>query len=345
MANEVGHRYGLLLPQFGAHASRDRLVGGGRAAEAYGFDSVWVRDHLVYRPHSFDDPDRTHLEPFVTLAAVAGATSRLILGTACLIPHRHPIHTALSLSSLEAVAGPGRVIAGCGAGFMDHEFSAVGLGGIKRGRLVREQVEIMRRLWTGVPATYEGSVYSFRDVDIHPPPSSNGAIPIWYCGESELSVRRAAAYADGWMPGRITLKSFRKHVELLRQLSEERGRAMPALAAMPLVSPGATREAALAAVPWREMMQAEFAAGRFDLPDSGTWETPADLDGALIAGPAADIIEVAHRYHEAGLDHLVFDLRARFVDWDECLASLGEEVLPELRASDAASPRLVGAPH
>jgi len=141
--------FGVLLPQFGEYASRDTLLRTAMTAEHLGFDSVWVRDHIVYQPRPFDDQDRTFLEPMVTLAAVAGVTDHLILGTACLIPYRHPIRTALSLGSLETIAGAGRVIAGFGAGLRDEEFAALGLGDIKRGQMLREQVQIIRELWAG----------------------------------------------------------------------------------------------------------------------------------------------------------------------------------------------------
>ena len=73
---------------------------------------------------------------FWQLALVAGVTDKLILGTGSLIPHRQPVLSALALSSLEFLAGPGRVIAGWGTGFNEHEFQAAGLGGIKRRALL-----------------------------------------------------------------------------------------------------------------------------------------------------------------------------------------------------------------
>jgi probable F420-dependent oxidoreductase len=334
--NIPDRRYGLLLPHFGAYASRENLLAGARLADQLGFDSVWVRDHLVFHPHGMEGQDRTHIEPFVTLAAIAGATDRLVLGTGSLIPYRHPIHTALSLSSLEAIAGPGRVIAGWGIGTFDHEFAAVGLGDVKRADLLREQVEIMRKLWSGASTSYVGEFYTFEDVDIHPSPT-NGTIPIWYCGNSLLSVRKAVEYCDGWMPGRITLKTFAKRVERLEQLTAEYGRTQrPVAAAIPIVSPGATREQALASVNWQEMMEQAIKA-KWETPDSGSWTSPEDLDGALIAGTADDIIETTERYHEAGLEHLVYDLRFRFDGWLDHIAFLGEEVLPRVRGAHAAS--------
>jgi len=133
------------------------------------------------------------------------------------------------------------------------------------------------------------------------------------------------------MPGRITIADFRNRVHLLRQLSDDRGRETPTIGVIPLVSPGPSWEIGMASVPWQEMMAFEFAEGQFDTPASGGWTSPKDLDGAILAGTPADILEGVHGYLDAGVEHLVFDLRARFADLDECLAALGENVLPRLR--------------
>jgi probable F420-dependent oxidoreductase len=332
---DTTRRYGLLLPHFGEHTSRDKLIRGARAAERYGFNSVWVRDHLVFHPHGMEGQDRTHVDPLVALALVAGVTEKLILGTGSLIPHRHPIHTALLLGSLEFVAGRGRVIAGFGMGTYHHEFEAAGLGGIDRRELLPEHIDIMRRLWTGREISYQGKFYRFEAVDIHPTPAAEGSIPIWYCGNSPASVRRAVEYCDGWMPGRITLKTFENRMERMRRLAEEADKSLPTAAAIPITSPARTTEAALEKVNWRGMLE---HARKTDwvLPDSGGWESPDDLEGALFAGSPEVIVEETRKYQRAGLNHLVYDLRFRFDDWDECLAMLGEEVLPLLRRGDQA---------
>ena len=335
-------RYGLLLPHFGEQASRETLITFAKTAERYGFDSVWVRDHIVFHPHGMEGQDRTHIDPMVTLSLVAGVTDNLILGTGSLIPHRHPIHMALLLSSLEAVAGPGRVIAGWGIGTFDHEFNAVGLGGIPRADLLEEQVAIMRTLWSGDEVGYEGKYYTFHDVDIHPSPSEPGSIPIWYCGNSPASARRAVEYCDGWMPGRINMPTFRKRVSRLRRLAGEAGRAVPTTGAIPITSPARTREEGRAKVDWQALLKGAVK-GDWELPESGAWATAEDLEGALIFGGPDDIIESTRTFQEAGLDHLVYDLRFRFDDWEECVGILGEEVLPELRRGDAEAPANVQA--
>ena len=89
----ASRRYGLLLPHFGEQATRPRLMRAIQQAERYGFDSVWVRDHIVFHPHRMEPQDRTFIDPFIVLGMAAALTERITLGTASIVPHRHPIHT------------------------------------------------------------------------------------------------------------------------------------------------------------------------------------------------------------------------------------------------------------
>jgi alkanesulfonate monooxygenase SsuD/methylene tetrahydromethanopterin reductase-like flavin-dependent oxidoreductase (luciferase family) len=84
-------KFGLLLPHFCEHASVANCLEGARRAEAYGFDSVWVRDHLVFEPHGIEGSDNTHVEGLLLLSAIAAVTNRISLGTSMAICHRHPI--------------------------------------------------------------------------------------------------------------------------------------------------------------------------------------------------------------------------------------------------------------
>jgi alkanesulfonate monooxygenase SsuD/methylene tetrahydromethanopterin reductase-like flavin-dependent oxidoreductase (luciferase family) len=207
--------------------------------------------------------------------------------------------------------------------------------GIDRRELIQEQVEVMRLLWSGQEVSYHGKYYTFDDVDIHPSPSAPGSIPIWYCGNTPASVRRAVEYCDGWMPGRITIKTFRKRVRRLAERAAEAGKPMPTPAAIPITSPGRTRDEAVDKVNWREMME-QAIRSKWEMPDSGKWESPEDLEGALIAGPPETIVAETRKYQDAGLEHIIYDLRFRFDEWRECVSILGGEVLPELRRGDTA---------
>ncbi len=70
-------KLGLLLPHFCEHASVANCLEGATRAEAYGFDSVWVRDHLVFEPHGIEGSDNTHIEGLLVLSAIAAVTNRI----------------------------------------------------------------------------------------------------------------------------------------------------------------------------------------------------------------------------------------------------------------------------
>jgi alkanesulfonate monooxygenase SsuD/methylene tetrahydromethanopterin reductase-like flavin-dependent oxidoreductase (luciferase family) len=327
-------QYGLLLPHFGSNATRARIVEASVEAERYGFDSVWVRDHLVFHPHEYEDQDRTFIDPIVALSAIAAVTKKIILATGSLIPHRHPIHTALLLGSLDFIAGPNRIIAGFGLGTYNHEFDAMGLGEWDRRELLPEQVEIFRKLWTGESVEFEGKFYKFDNVDVHPTPK--GKMPIWYCGTSAAAVRRAVEYCDGWIPGRMPRHVFSKRMDRMRWVAEQNNRPdLPDAGCIPWVSPGRTKEEAAKKIDVPLVLSATEA--KYGEPPGGRTGTLDDLDGGVMAGPPDYIIEEVRKYQEVGALHMVFDLRARFEDWEECLAILGEEVLPELKRGDASA--------
>jgi alkanesulfonate monooxygenase SsuD/methylene tetrahydromethanopterin reductase-like flavin-dependent oxidoreductase (luciferase family) len=328
-ADGIPLEYGLLLPHFGTFATRAALLDGARRIEAYGFDSVWVRDHLVYRPHDHEDSNRTHIDPLIVLAAVAAVTDRVTLGTGVLIPHRHPIHAALLLGSLDRLA-PGRVIAGWGLGAFNHEFDAIGIGSWDRRELVEEHVRTIRELLSGKTISHRGKFYEFDDVDIAPTPSDAKEIPLWYGGPSPAAARRSAEYCDGYLATRTPRSDLRKRLAIIdRILADEPSRPVGVI---PYVSPGKTVEAGAAFF----NLPALFAdtTRHYGTPP-GDLSTLDDLDGAAIAGPPDVIIDQVRRYQAAGATHFVFDLRARFADWEECVALLGEEVLPELRRGDS----------
>jgi probable F420-dependent oxidoreductase len=327
-----GFEYGVLLPHFGSRAGRDTIVGSAPVIERYGFDAVWVRDHLVYHPHGHEDPNATNVDPFITLTAVAAVTERVVLATGTLIPHRHPIHAALLTASLDLVAGPGRVLIGIGLGNNTDEFAAIGQGDWDRRQVVTDYVAIMRALLDGETLTHEGQFYRFQDVSIRPIPSRR--VPIWYGGSSLASVRRTVEFCDGWMPSRIPRYAFAKRMERLRRLADEAGRPLPGAGTTCYVSPGTSVEDGMRSVNVDELSSATerlYGAHPDGSDVSGIYQR---LDGAALAGTAGDIIEGVRAFQALGANHFVFDLRPQFDRWHEGLAFLGEEVLPVLKRED-----------
>ena len=323
-------KFGLLLPHFGEHASSTALLDGARRAEELGFDSVWVRDHLLFEPHGeFEGANKDFYEPLTVLTAIGAVTSQITLGTATLIPYRHPLVTAFTLASITQMVGP-RLIAGWGAGTFDHEFDAIGMGGIFRPELVESNARIFEKVFIEDEVTYSDKHYSFNNVTLYPKPA--GPIPFWYGGATPASARRAAEYCDGWIPGRITLKTIEKRVEAMTKIIAEKGRPMPTVAVVPPTTVAATEKEAWAGTNLEGLLRWANERGKYWVkPESGKFETAEDIEGSLIAGTPDQVIEQTKRFAAFGVDHLVFDTRLSFGRWTESIELLGKEVIPELK--------------
>jgi alkanesulfonate monooxygenase SsuD/methylene tetrahydromethanopterin reductase-like flavin-dependent oxidoreductase (luciferase family) len=307
-------KFGLLLPHFGAHASIEKCLEGSIKAEAYGFDSVWVRDHLVFTPYALEGTDNTHIEGLLVLSAVAAATKRLTVGTAMTICHRHPIHLAQSFAALSQIAG-GRVITGMGLGGFPHEFKAAGLPSepAERARLARINAELCRRLWSGEKVSYRDDCYNFQYVALKPLPVK--PIPIWCGGSTPAACRRVVEFGEGWLPARITLATFRKRMAYLRELSQTVGRPTASSGIMPLTSIAKDKETALQYVNVKDLIQEANRNSTWVKPAAGIFSNLDDIQGFILAGTPADIVRETRAYQAAGADLVVFDLRFRHGDW------------------------------
>jgi probable F420-dependent oxidoreductase len=202
-------KVGIHLPQWGPAATRDGVLASARAAEACGLDSIWVADHVVV-PLRYESvypygrggapfaPDDGFLEALVELAAVAGATERIALGTSVLVaPMREPLLLAKQVATLDVLAG-GRALFGVGVGWWAEEFAALGAPFAGRGRRLDEQLRVLRRLWRDGVAAWDGELFSFDEIACEPRPVQAGGPPIWIGGTGPRAWRRAATLADGW---------------------------------------------------------------------------------------------------------------------------------------------------
>jgi alkanesulfonate monooxygenase SsuD/methylene tetrahydromethanopterin reductase-like flavin-dependent oxidoreductase (luciferase family) len=323
-------KFGLLLPHFGEQADRDKLLRGSQRAEELGFDSVWVRDHLVFEPHGeMEKPNRTFYDALTTLTAIGAVTEKIELGTGSLIPFRHPLVTALMAGTITQLVGP-RLILGFGAGTFDHEFDAIGWGDRDRVELVRSNAEILRKVFTENDVSYSDDQFSFSNVTIEPKPVG-GRIPFWYCGATPRSARLAVDFCDGWMPGRIGMDTLAKRVSDIDKRAAEAGKGRPTIAVIPPTSVESTRDEALQHVNIPGLLawanKAKFAVR----PPSGVFETVDDLSGQLIVGTPNDAVAECRKFADVGVEHLVFDFRFKFDRWFDQIELLGTEVLPALR--------------
>lgn len=170
------------------------------AAEAAGFDAVFVTDHPIPCP-DFDRVGGHHsFDPFVTLAYVAGATSTLRLLTFLVVlPYRNPFVTAKSTATLDLLSH-GRLILGVGSGYMREEFDALGIDFAERNDLVDEAIDVMKKAWTGEPVFHEGRHFTASGNVALPVPVQRPHPPVWIGGNSNRALHRAIERGDGWMP-------------------------------------------------------------------------------------------------------------------------------------------------
>jgi alkanesulfonate monooxygenase SsuD/methylene tetrahydromethanopterin reductase-like flavin-dependent oxidoreductase (luciferase family) len=187
-------RYGIVTANLGDYADPRVAVRLARAAEAAGWETFFVWDHLGF---VWGSPSS---DPWVVLPVVAASTTRLKLGTAITpLARRRPQIVANALASLDLLSG-GRVVFGAGLGGVAEEFTAFGDPGDmkERAAMLDEGLMILNRLWSGASVTHSGPHYIVEGVSLAPLPLQRPRIPIWIGGEGAPALRRAARW-DGWL--------------------------------------------------------------------------------------------------------------------------------------------------
>jgi probable F420-dependent oxidoreductase len=207
--------FGFSLPSRGPMATPEHLATLAHKGEELGFGILAISDHIIMPTHvqsthpysasgQFDaggEVQGEYLEQLALLSFLAGITSAAKLLTAVLVlPHRPPVLTAKMLATID-VLSQGRVIVGCGAGWMREEFVALGAPPFEaRGAVSNEYIRAFRELWTHDTPTFEGTYCHFSHVLFAPKPVQQPHPPIWVGGESPAALRRAGRLADAWYP-------------------------------------------------------------------------------------------------------------------------------------------------
>jgi len=274
-------RYGVAIPHANRFADPAAIRAMARAAEDLGFDSIWVSDHIVVPEGSSYIPEHM-LEPLATLAFLAAETNHVRIGTSVLIiPYRHPVFTAMFLSSCDELSN-GRLVLGVGAGWMQEEFDALGVRFEDRGPLTDEGLRVLRNLWETDTSSFDGRWVQYERMRAFPKAARQrrGTIPIWVGGNAGPSIRRAAELGDGWHPINLSPQQLAAGVAEYRRQCEHFGR-----------EPGP--------VCLRHMPGGRTA------PEGGAWP---------LSGTAEEQAADVRAWSEAGLDELMLSLFARSVD-------------------------------
>ncbi len=313
-------RFGFPIPTRGSLGTLDTVRRLGRAAEEYGYDSIWITDHIVipkstmsrypYAPDGHFDLEAAqhYLEPLVVMSYLAGVTERPAIGSSVLIlPYRNPMLVAKMIATLD-VLSRGRVILAVGVGWMEEEFRALNLATFRdRGAVTDEYIQILRELWTKEWPTYKGRSYSFGEVRFYPKPVQRPHPPIWIGGHTRAAVSRAARLGDGWHPiglrppAGLHPEDFARAAADLRSQAEAAGRDPKAITLS------------------------------FRAPIKFTDGAPSGTRTPFIGSPD-QIIGDIRTYQRLGVSHLVFDFAGSSADAIlEQLHRFAEDVRPMVR--------------
>jgi probable F420-dependent oxidoreductase len=180
------------IPIEGGHYYQDALEEVVRAEEL-GFASVWMEEHHSVVNHYWPSP-------LPVLAGFATRTSKMLLGTDILVaPFYHPVRLAEDGALLDIMSN-GRFVLGAAIGYKPDEFALYGAELEKRGARFEEQLAIIKGLWTDGAVSFKGRYYQVEG-RLEPRPVAKPHPPIWIGGWGDITLRRAAALADNWIPG------------------------------------------------------------------------------------------------------------------------------------------------
>jgi probable F420-dependent oxidoreductase len=229
-------RFALTGVGTGSTARPEPLREVVQKAEALGYESVWIPEHLAVPvnmttpyPYSangeFPGGAMVALhDPFVALSFIASCTERIKLGTAVFVlPLRNPIATAKAVASLDVLSN-GRLLLGVGIGWLKEEFEVVGMPFDDRAARTREAIRMMKHLWTDDLPEFSGRFHQFPPLGFNPKPVQKPHPPILFGGETEAALKRAAALGDGWIGVQHDPASVAEKVRMLKRLVKEAGR-------------------------------------------------------------------------------------------------------------------------
>jgi alkanesulfonate monooxygenase SsuD/methylene tetrahydromethanopterin reductase-like flavin-dependent oxidoreductase (luciferase family) len=320
-------RIGLTLPNrgvlFGA-TTASLMLDQAEEADASGLvESVWVGDSLLGKPR---------LESIVLLGALAGRTSRVRLGTACMASFvlRDPILLAYQWASLDLVSGGRTVLVAC-TGIIEQAGGRVEdrLYGVDKGDRVRrliEWIEIIKRLWTEDAVSYTGQYYSFENITIEPKPAATPRPPIWIANNAkgdkaviEQTHRRVVNRADGWQTSLSDLDDLAWRIDDIRTKAAEAGRDPASIELHAYHNINIATDRATALDESKRFIDRYYTTD-VALERAATWTA---------AGTPEECVEHLHRLAEIGFD----ETTVRITSWDQAgqFRRFIDEVLPLYR--------------
>ncbi|MDH3686976.1 MAG: LLM class flavin-dependent oxidoreductase [Myxococcales bacterium] len=281
-------------------------------AEARGYDSIWVGDHVSF-------PMPTH-DPLLLIAQAAAASTRLRFGTGVyLLPLRHPVLVAKQVTTLDHLCG-GRFCFGVGiGGEFPGEYASCGIPVEERGARLSEAIPLLKRLFSGDTVTHEGRFFPIPETRLLPVPRQTGGPPIWCGGRSAPALQRMGRMADGWISYVVTPKRFREGLDAIARAAEVAQREIDRFGTGHLLFARVDTDFASALDAASEHLSQRYA---MDFRD-------ATRRYAALGRPE-DVAERIGEFREAGVRHIVLDCVGPWEDRVSQLERFASEVMPLL---------------
>jgi len=308
---------------FGVTTPEQMLRMAQIADESEVFQSVWVGDSLLGKPR---------MESITLLGGIAGRTSRVRLGPACMasFPLRDPVLLAYQWASLDLLAAGRTVLVVC-TGIVPQEGGRIeselyGLQSRDRVQRMLEWIELIKLLWIEDNVTYEGKHYRCQGITIEPKPAARPRPPIWIANnppprDQEVirrTLRRVVKHADGWETSLWEHADVGWRIQELRRLAEAEGR-----------DPSTIETHLYHNINVNEDRQAAVAESKRFLDTYYTWDySPEFVAGWTATGSPDECVEHLRAYKEMGFDEVTL----RVTGWDQFgqLDRVMREVLPRV---------------
>lgn len=308
-------RIGLNLPQAGRLADPATSRSVAVAAEAAGFDSLWVLDRLLapVQPRSpypgtadgsLPEDFRRVLDPLGVLTLATAVTQQVRLGTNVLVaPWYPPVALARSLATLDLISS-GRLDVGLGLGWSEDEYEAVGVPRRRLGERLEDFLDVLDAAWGDEIVAHDGPFTRIAPSTIAVKPIQRPRPPVLLAAFTPGGLERIARRADGWLPVGIPHEVLAQMWAGVRHQAADHGR-----------DPGQLRLVVRANVK--------------------VTDSPLADDRPVFCGTRAQITADVEATRALGADELVLDLHAD--------ASTGEELL-ELATSISAEALVTTGP-
>ena len=270
-------------------------------AEALGFRDLWVTENTLDAVASFD--------PVPLLTYAASVTSRIGVGASVVVLAVHsPLMVAHQWATLDYLSG-GRAILGVGLG-RDHHYRQFEVPQDGKVARFREEVALIKALWTQEKTTFHGRFYNIDDEMMQPKPVQRPHLPLWMGVGHPNAVRRTAELADGWMgSGGSSIAQFQESVPILKRALEERG-----------------RDPASFPISKRIFMMVDenpsTARRRLDRWFTQVYHNPPGTDLSGIHGTPEQVRERLEEVVAMGANHLMLNPVANYVEQVDALAEI-----------------------